>query len=141
MKCPVCGMTLVGTLNKCPKCGTKLQETYRESQEKAAKLRELDMTALREQFLATTGTGFEGYQIEQYLGIKNGDTLVEKFVSTFPIADIIARSKETAVNALIGNCILAGANGVIGVDTDIDIFPFGVVFSATGTAVKIKKIN
>lgn len=109
---------------------------------------------LKEEILLTTGYSFEGYLISEYCGIKNGSVvlgtgLFSELSASFSdffgeknrtMSQKIERAKKAAINILIDNSILEGANGIIGIDYDImTIGANMIVVSANGTAVKIYK--
>lgn len=171
MNCPGCGVDLVGSFRKCPRCGYDLiahEELERAnrmaeataSREEAARLNKIRenilsrIDELRRDFLSTTGSNFEGFTINKYIGIYTGEVVLGTgFFSEFSAAvnDLfglesrtmsgkVEQVQKTAITKLIDNCIFAGANAVIGVD--VEIMSIGnnmVVASASGTAVIIEK--
>ena len=105
--------------------------------------------------LLTSGYNFEGYAIKKYLGICSGEcvlgtgffsTLEASFSDTFGIksnayADKMRGAKEEAVECLEEFAKKLGANAIIGVDIDYNVFSADLVaVSANGTAVYIEPI-
>ena len=111
----------------------------------------------RKNFLSTTGNNFEGYIIKRYIGIISSESGTETAISLNTSANKSEHSnstsdsidvkltavKEKAVAKLIENCIITGANAVIGVNINIISLPntSSAIASATGTAVVIEKIE
>lgn len=106
-------------------------------------------------FLSTTGYNFEGYMIEEYLGIVNGQTVLGTgFASEFAasVSDAfgtasktfsskIRSAKELAFEDMQKEALYKGANAMIGIDIDIMTMANNMIaVSANATAVKIKKV-
>ena len=174
MNCPHCGIPLVGGITRCPKCkydtkapdgGPEFQKKLleeRENEEKKQKEQEQaaekyrQALAKKSSFLSTTGYGFDGYHITQYLGIKSGEVVlgtgvfsefsagVSDFfgVASNTMSTKLTTAKNAALSKLIDACMHVGANAVIGVD--IDIMTVGtnmIVACANGTAVYIERVG
>lgn len=160
MRCPSCNTDLLGEITTCPKCGLKIRETkeeirQREISEARERIRiKSAIPELKQGFLSTTSNAFYGYAIDSYLGIKSGEAVlgtgfmselsaaVNDFAGTTSgtMTNKIVKAKELAINALIDNCIIAGANAVVGVSVDITVLSGNLIaVSATGTAVSIRK--
>lgn len=107
---------------------------------------------MKEKMLMTSGFNFEGYIIEEYLGVFTGEcALGTGFLSSLGagIADMLGanstmyseklkKAKDYAIAQLIQQVENAGGNAIIGLDIDYTSFSadiMGVV--ASGTAVKI----
>lgn len=108
------------------------------------------------QFKTTTGYDFQGYTIENYLGIVSGEVVlgtgfISEFTASFSdlfgtysntFSEKMRSAKEAALNVLIKNAMMKGANAIIGVDFDYLTFSNNIMgVSANGTAVVIKKIE
>ena len=102
----------------------------------------------------TTGNGFEGYEIEEYLGVVNGQiALSSNFFKELSsnlaewtaqestvITNKLENSSENAVQNLVKAAEQKGANAVIGVEFSYTGFSNNAIGTvASGTAVKIKK--
>ncbi|MFY0542807.1 YbjQ family protein [Brevibacillus sp. H7] len=103
--------------------------------------------------VSTTST-LQGKEIEQYIGIVSGETImganvVRDFLAG--ITDIIggrsgayesklAEGRELAIEEMKTKARRMGADAVIGVDLDFETLRDGMMICvATGTAVKLKK--
>ena len=106
-------------------------------------------------FLSTTTNSFEGYRITQYIKIESGEVvlgtgLFSEFSASLSdmlgtanssFGNKLEQAKAIAMEKLKENCILDGANAVVGVD--LDILTIGsnmIVACANGTAVKVEKV-
>lgn len=102
--------------------------------------------------MLTTGFNFEGYEINQYLGVVSGQVVLGTgFLSevTASFSDFfgeesnsfsskLENAKEAAITKMVTNSIERGGNATIGIDFDYIIFHnnmIGVVVN--GTSVKI----
>ena len=109
---------------------------------------------LKKNFKLTTGYNFDGYEIAEYLGIYSGEVVLGTgFISEFSasLSDIMGNrsntfakkmsaAKQGALQNLMKNALVAGANALIGVDFDYVTFENNIMgVSANGTAVVIKK--
>lgn len=107
---------------------------------------------MRKDILMTSGYNFEGYTINNYLGVYSGEcalgtgflsTLGASFADFFGTnstmySDKLKRAKDFAISQLIEQVTNAGGDAIIGLDIDYVSFStdiMGVV--ATGTAVKL----
>ena len=103
----------------------------------------------------TSGYNFEGYQIEEYLGIMSGHVVLGTgFLSevTAGLADFFGvesdlfaekmeKAKDAALQKLIKKSIEKGGNALIGVDFDyLNTKANMIGVSANGTSVVIKKV-
>lgn len=117
----------------------------------------MDYSAVLEQaksFPATTGMGFEGYKITEYLGVTGGETalgtgLYTDFASAIyditgtespELTNKIRKAKDFALAKLIDNCKKLGANAVIGVNFELVTINSVLIASANGTAVRIEVV-
>ena len=104
--------------------------------------------------MITSGYNFEGYDIKDYLGLCSGEVVLGTgFLSSFSagIADIVGgtsslyegklnQAKELAMQELYDNAKSLGANAIIGVDLDYEVFSADIMaVIANGTAVCIKE--
>lgn len=102
----------------------------------------------------TTGLSFDGYDIEDYLGIISGDVVIGTgFLSELNagISDVFGTKadgyvkkmrmvKSNAIDILVKEAIEMGGNAIIGVDFDYVAFNNNMIgISANGTAVIIEK--
>lgn len=106
--------------------------------------------------LLTTSSSFEGYEIEEYLGIVSGDGMFsmgilsdppQAFNSSkdYPFDEKMAETKQRALTKLTYSAYKKGGNAVIGISFSFGSFSsfsnkselIGV--SASGTCVKLKK--
>lgn len=162
MKCPNCGVELLGSMKICPKCkydttlGMISPEYVKKLADDSAEKAELEAQAQRVlNFLATTGNTVDGYKIVKYMGIKSGNCVLGTgFLSELSagwtdsfgmesgrMGSKLSQVKETAIARLITECVKIDADAVIGVDTDImTIGANMMVATATGTAVKLEKL-
>ncbi len=105
---------------------------------------------MSDHMMITTGSSFEGYEIEEYYGfVASQDVLGTNFIKniTASVADVseqdkanLDKCKEDAEKNLIKLAKKKKANAIIGMKMEYVLFSsssFGVI--ATGTAVKIKK--
>ena len=124
------------------------REMEREQAKKELSQRKID-------FLATTTNSFDGYRITNYIKIESGEVVLgtgifSEFSASFSdllgtanasFGSKLEQAKSVALEKLKENCILDGANAVVGVD--LDIMTIGsnmIVACANGTAVRIEKI-
>lgn len=162
MKCPNCGIELLGGMKVCPRCkyDTSLgiiSPDYIKKQDIGKEERE----SLEEQnnrilnFIATTSGFVDGYRISKYIAIKSGQCVLGTgFLSDLSagvndmlgtesnrMGDKLSQVKDVALRKLIAECVKVHADAVIGVDTDVMTVGHNMmVASATGTAVKLEKI-
>ncbi len=129
----------------------KNQEKGGESQQRAAALKEFKESGAS--MPATTGLGFEGFNIVGYLGVYSCDysenysapsdivaevaSMPEKGIDGYPRT--AERAKRGAYLRLLQEAAIAGANAVIGVSFETYVVANTIVCaSATGTAVMIE---
>ncbi len=166
MKCPNCGIELLGSLKICPKCKfdttlgmvspeylKKLEEQLPEDSPERERLEKIRGQATN--FITTTSGIVEGYRISQYLGIRSGHCVLGTgFLSEFTagfsdmfgvengrMSSKLAQAKNAAVSQMVAECLRIGADAAIAVD--VEIMSIGInmmVASATGTAVKLEKL-
>lgn len=104
----------------------------------------------------TTSFSFDGYKIDEYLGVFSGESaLGTGFISSFEasISDVLGRDSslysdklsmagQNALNVLQSNAKIAGGNAIIGVDIKMASFSADIIgIIATGTVVRISKID
>ena len=109
----------------------------------------------RKTFLSTTTHSFEGYRIVEYIKIESGQIvlgtgLLSELSASFRdsfgkeskrFSKKFEEAKTAALERLADNCILAGANAVVGVDLDITTIGENMVVAcANGTAVRIERL-
>ncbi|HON55083.1 MAG TPA: YbjQ family protein [Bacteroidales bacterium] len=103
--------------------------------------------------LMTTTSTIQGYEIDQYLGLVSGETIIgANIVKDFfaGIRDIVGgrsssyervlkQAKEEALNEMCSQAIALGANAVIAIDLDYETVGSSMLMvTAAGTAVKIR---
>jgi len=103
--------------------------------------------------LMTTTSTIQGYEIDQYLGLVSGETIIgANIVKDFfaGIRDIVGgrsssyervlkQAKEEALNEMCSQARALGANAVIGIDLDYETVGSSMLMvTAAGTAVKIR---
>jgi uncharacterized protein YbjQ (UPF0145 family) len=101
----------------------------------------------------TTTSTIQGYEIDQYLGLVSGETIIgANIVKDFfaGIRDIVGgrsssyervlkQAKEEALNEMCSQAIALGANAVIAIDLDYETVGSSMLMvTAAGTAVKIR---
>ena len=106
--------------------------------------------------LLTSGYNFEGYRIVEYLGFLSGETVLGTgFLSEFSagfsdffgvsnqrFADKLEQAKDAAIQHLLEKAVNAGANALIGIDIDYNMFSANMIgVIANATAVKIEAIQ
>ncbi len=137
----------------------KIEERYKQNEAKfkeheAEELATTLKNELIENHMLTTGYNFDGFLIENYIGIVSGQVVLgtgflSEFTASFAdffgeesykFADKLEQAKNAAMKKLIDKSIEKGGNALIGVDFDYITFRnnmIGVV--ANGTSVRIKK--
>ena len=103
--------------------------------------------------LSTTST-LDGYQIESYLGIVSGETIIganilkDFFASITDIVggrssayeQVLREAKATAMSEMEMQARQLGANAIIGIDLDYETIREGMLMvTVSGTAVKVYK--
>lgn len=170
-KCPECGKELTQEMidvNMCWECGKILDESliyegdteisFNTAVEQQIQLENETKTLLEQksnEHKLTTGNMFEGYLIEEYLGIVSGDVVIGTGFMSNTLADFadlfgtksktyankIGNAKEAAIMNMVYDSTAKGGNAIIGVSFDYISFAgrdlIGV--SVNGTSVKIKK--
>lgn len=106
--------------------------------------------------MSTTGYNFEGYIIEEYLGIVDGQAVLGTGVLSEIFANIsdtfgtesnafskkMREAKKLAFDDMQKEALYKGANAIIGLDIDITTIGNNMIaVSANATAVKIKKMD
>ena len=101
----------------------------------------------------TTTSTIQGYEIDQYLGLVSGETIIgANIVKDFfaGIRDIVGgrsssyervlkQAKEEALNEMCSQARALGANAVIGIDLDYETVGSSMLMvTAAGTAVKTR---
>ena len=106
---------------------------------------------MAENIMMTTGNGFEGYRIKDYLGIISGEAIlggnfikgIAASVTNASEQDMakVEKAKEDAVSKILKKAKKLGANAIIGVAsayTTLEGGSFGAI--VTGTAVVIEEL-
>jgi len=105
--------------------------------------------------LKTTTSVVDGKQIEEYLDIVVGETILgANFIKDFfgAVRDFVggrsaayeqemAKARETAFNEMENKAKLLGADGIVGIDIDYEVIGSKgsmIMVSVSGTAVKFK---
>lgn len=106
--------------------------------------------------LVTSGFNFEGYRITRYLGFFSGETALGTGVfseffagaadlfgtTSTKFADKLETAKNYAITELEKKAQRAGANAIIGLDVDYNMFMSNLIgVIANGTAVCVEKIE
>ncbi len=105
--------------------------------------------------IITTTNTLDGYQIDQYLGIVSGETIIganvfkDFFASITDIVggrsssyeQVLREAKSIAMAEMEGQAKAFGANAIIGIDLDYETIREGMLMvTACGTAVKTTKV-
>lgn len=107
--------------------------------------------------LTSTTDQLQGFEITEYLGIVTGETIsganvvrdimasVTDFVGgrSATYEEILARSRESALNELTDRARLKGADAVVGISLDYETIGNRgsmLMVTATGTAVQLRKL-
>ncbi|SEF88564.1 YbjQ family protein [Algoriphagus boritolerans] len=105
--------------------------------------------------IISTTPSLEGYQIDQYLGIVSGETIIganifkDFFASITDIVggrsstyeQVLREAKATAVSEMEAQARQFGANAIVGIDLDYETIREGMLMvTVSGTAVKITKL-
>lgn len=131
-------------------------ENQKEAEIQAQRMKEIEEKFLehRKNFKVTTGYNFDGYKVEKYIGILSGEVVlgtgfISEYAASFSdlfgvrsnvFADKMTTAKQGALQRLIKNALVAGANAIIGVDFDYITFSNNILgVSANGTAVVIQR--
>lgn len=103
---------------------------------------EIEKVLNGEKILKTSGTGFDGYEIMEYLGMICEEIIIPNGLlglishGTFYTIDSLAEARQLSIEKLEDRARAMGANGIVGIDLDIQVFPsIGAVVSVNGTAV------
>lgn len=167
LKCPFCSTILTFEMQDvgvCFNCGERTDEfekiQYRKKLEEQKKLKEAQKEQERKRqeiilnFKITTGFNFEGYRIENYLGIVHGECVMgtgffNDLSASFNdllgtnsemVSNKLLYAKEKALKDMINSGINKGANALIGIDFDVStIYSNMLLVSANATAVFITK--
>lgn len=132
----------------CPMIGVKKVVDYLES-----KRNEYKIAYGLKNHLVTTGYQFDGYQIERYLGIVSGQSVLgtgffTDLSSSFDdllgtespiLIEKMELARENALQRMTTRSIQRGGNAIIGIDFDITILGGNMIsITATGTSVVVK---
>ncbi len=105
--------------------------------------------------IISTTPSLEGYQIDQYLGIVSGETIIganifkDFFASITDIVGgrssayerVLREAKATAISEMEAQARQFGANAIVGIDLDYETIRDGMLMvTVSGTAVKITKL-
>jgi len=113
---------------------------------------EEDFGTMAENIMMTTSNGFEGYEIEEYLGLVSGESILGgNFIKGIAASvtnaseqemSKVEKAKEDAVGKLLAKAKKRHANAVIGISSAYTTLEGGS-FAAivTGTAVRIKEVE
>ena len=167
MKCTKCGADLTSemfTCSMCFSCGCPISESEEALELEQAKIREENLQKILEQqrqyreklknHLLTTGFSFEGYRIENYLGIVTGETIMGTgYLSDIAsaVSDVfgmeasdysvkLRMAKQAVLNIIIKNSVDLGGNAIIGISYELMAFSGNMIgVSVTGTSVTVRK--
>lgn len=131
-------------------------ENQKETEFQTQRMKEIEEKFLeyKKHFKVTTGYNFDGYKVMKYIGILSGEVVlgtgfISEYAASFSdlfgtrsnaFADKMMSAKQGALQKLMKNALLAGANAIIGVDFDYVTFSNNILgVSANGTAVVIQK--
>ena len=127
----------------------------REKERQREQLR-ADMPQLKASFIAATTPAVDGYHVTEYLGVSSGNVVLGTGIfselsaglsdlfgaANAAMGEKLDKAKRLAIERLIENCILSGANAALGIDVEImSLAGNMIVASATGTAVRIEPIQ
>jgi uncharacterized protein YbjQ (UPF0145 family) len=105
--------------------------------------------------IISTTPSLEGYQIDQYLGIVSGETIIganifkDFFASITDIVggrssayeQVLREAKATAITEMELQARQFGANAIVGIDLDYETIRDGMLMvTVSGTAVKTTKL-
>jgi len=105
--------------------------------------------------IISTTPSLEGYQVDQYLGIVSGETIIganvfkDFFASITDIVggrssayeQVLREAKATAMSEMEVQARHFGANAVVGIDLDYETIRDGMLMvTVSGTAVKVTKL-
>ena len=105
--------------------------------------------------IISTTPSLEGFQIEQYLGVVTGETIIganifkDFFASITDIVggrssayeQVLREAKGTAMVEMEMQARAFGANAVVGIDLDYETIREGMLMvTVSGTAVKVSKL-
>lgn len=172
MKCTNCGTDLTDDMfgvGMCFSCGCPVSKSekafeYEQDKIRAAKLlEEQKKKELKEKLyndrlsnqLLTTGFSFEGYRINEYLGIVDGETIlgtgyfsdINASVSDFfgveatEYSDKLHQAKQAVLRNMIKASADLGGNAIVGISYGYMTFSGNMIgVSVTGTSVKAEKL-
>lgn len=110
----------------------------------AKREKEIEEVLTGKKILITSGTGFDGYEIMEQMGLICDEIIVPNGLlglmshGTFSTVSSISEARQQSIRKLEEKARGLGANAVIGVDLDIQVFPsIGAMVSANGTAVRV----
>ena len=104
--------------------------------------------------IITTTNNLDGYQVDQYLGVVSGETIIganvfkDFFASITDIVggrssayeQVLREAKATAMSEMEMQARSFGANAVIGIDLDYETIRDGMLMvTVSGTAVKVSQ--
>ena len=127
-----------------------LNKHFKEKEKKVKMSLELN------QYLMTTGSVLQGYEIKEYLGVITGQVVLGTgFLSGFEasIADLtggeslsytekLDAARKEAQNRAIKKSIMLGGNALIGVDIEFSSFSNDMIsVVVSGTSVKVEKVG
>ncbi|MEN2282515.1 YbjQ family protein [Algoriphagus sp. SE2] len=105
--------------------------------------------------IISTTPSLEGYQIEEYLGVVSGETIIganvfkDFFASITDIVggrsssyeQVLREAKATAMSEMEMQARVFGANAIVGIDLDYETIRDGMLMvTVSGTAVKTSKL-
>jgi uncharacterized protein YbjQ (UPF0145 family) len=105
--------------------------------------------------IISTTPALEGYQIDQYLGLVSGETIIganifkDFFASITDIVggrssayeQVLREAKAIAISEMEAQARQFGANAIVGIDLDYETIREGMLMvSVSGTAVKTTKL-
>lgn len=105
--------------------------------------------------IISTTPSLEGYQIDQYLGLVSGETIIganifkDFFASITDIVggrssayeQVLREAKAIAISEMEAQASRFGANAIVGIDLDYETIREGMLMvTVSGTAVKTTKL-
>lgn len=132
----------------------KYSSPFSQLYSKIFEIRQEQTTKFATQMILSTTSNLEGHQVENYLGIVSGETIIganifkDFFASITDIVggrssayeQVLREAKATAMSEMEMQARQLGANAIIGIDLDYETIREGMLMvTVSGTAVKVYK--
>jgi len=138
---------------KCAR-SLKISSVLTQFYSKIFEIRQVQTTKFATHMILSTTSNLEGHQVENYLGIVSGETIIganifkDFFASITDIVggrssayeQVLREAKATAMSEMEMQARQLGANAIIGIDLDYETIREGMLMvTVSGTAVKVYK--